>query len=121
MYSVEEPLRPGSPRAGVGAQVMGPRDEYIIQHSRNVAPFWAAPHDLELGSTFLAARGQEGACTLPRCAASIMLNTSYIFRPWRCDTRCRRAASVLSTLTRLVCRAISTSSTRAAMQRLEAP
>jgi tocopherol cyclase len=60
MYSIEDPLQTGT-RSGVGAQVMGPGDEYIIQHSRGaVNTFWAAPHALELGATFRRTEGQAG-------------------------------------------------------------
>ena len=65
MYSIEDPLQTGT-RSGVGAQVMGPGDEYIIQHSRGaVSNFWAAPHALELGATFRHTEGQPGTSGRP--------------------------------------------------------
>lgn len=42
----------GGTFSGVGAQVMGPNDEYLIQHSPSVRTFWASATALELGDTF---------------------------------------------------------------------
>jgi tocopherol cyclase len=56
MYSVEEPVLRGA-RCGVGAQVMGPGDSYLVQHGRSVSSFWGEPHALALGHTFCRAAG----------------------------------------------------------------
>ncbi|GBG58821.1 hypothetical protein CBR_g222 [Chara braunii] len=37
---------------GVGAQIMGPRDTYLMRYSRDVQHFWASPVELELGNAF---------------------------------------------------------------------
>lgn len=51
IYSIEDPL--GTlPTKGVGAQVMGPDDSYIVQYSTDVKRFWANPRALELGAAF---------------------------------------------------------------------
>lgn len=60
MYSVEEPGLKGA-RAGVGAQVMGPSDGYLVQHARATQPFWADRHRLALGHAFRRIDG-AGAC-----------------------------------------------------------
>ncbi|KAK3247559.1 tocopherol cyclase, partial [Cymbomonas tetramitiformis] len=52
MYSIEDPA--GSSVAGVGAQVMGPGDTYLVQHSPERSSFWASPHQLALGNSFKA-------------------------------------------------------------------
>ncbi|CAK0735183.1 hypothetical protein CVIRNUC_000540 [Coccomyxa viridis] len=51
IYSIEDP-KGMSPRQGVGAQIMGPGDSYILQFSRNIASFWATPYSLALGARF---------------------------------------------------------------------
>lgn len=56
MFSVEDPVLRGA-RCGVGAQVMGPGDSYLVQHSRETGRFWAEPHALRLGNTFRPCRG----------------------------------------------------------------
>ncbi|KAH7288283.1 hypothetical protein KP509_31G020300 [Ceratopteris richardii] len=69
MYSVEDPAFSGTinpfeerlygPRyPGVGAQVMGADDGYICQFSKETNSFWGTRHELELGNTFKAKRGQ---------------------------------------------------------------
>jgi len=55
IYSIEDPK--GSQIAGVGAQIMGPEDGYLIQYSKDVSSFWASPNNLELGATFATAPG----------------------------------------------------------------
>ncbi len=70
MFSVEEPLLRGA-RAGVGAQVMGPQDTYLVQHARNVAPFWAGRHRLALGHAFRRADG-AGAGWRPAYACPVI-------------------------------------------------
>ena len=51
MYSVEDPGS-FSPTAGVGAQVMGPSDSYMVQYSRDTRRFWGWKHRLGLGCAF---------------------------------------------------------------------
>ncbi|PRW18397.1 tocopherol cyclase [Chlorella sorokiniana] len=51
IYSIEDPAG-GNRCAGVGAQVMGPEDGYLLQFSPQVQQFWADPRDLELGAVF---------------------------------------------------------------------
>ena len=51
IYSVEDPLG-NSPFSGVGAQVMGPDDGYILQYSKYTSNFWADPTRLALGCVF---------------------------------------------------------------------
>jgi tocopherol cyclase len=57
IYSIEDPLGTGK-FSGVGAQVMGPDDGYILQYSRSINNnFWAARNALELGAVFVAPQG----------------------------------------------------------------
>lgn len=77
IYSIDDP-HGGTPSSGMGVQVgwrgqgyarrlcasrcpvqselppqvMGPKDTYIIQQSRNVSSFWASKTELELGNVF---------------------------------------------------------------------
>lgn len=51
IYSVEDPQGRGQ-FSGVGAQVMGPDDGYILQYSKDVSCFWADRSSLALGATF---------------------------------------------------------------------
>lgn len=53
IYSIEDPTGQGQ-FSGIGAQVMGPDDGYILQYSKDTSPFWAAPQSLSLGATFRA-------------------------------------------------------------------
>lgn len=50
IYSIEDPGNSSSPIGGIGVQVMGPDDGYICQHSKDIRPFWASRHKLELGA-----------------------------------------------------------------------
>eukprot|EP00878_Enallax_costatus_P029304 GHUV01031756.1.p1 GENE.GHUV01031756.1~~GHUV01031756.1.p1 ORF type:complete len:461 (+),score=103.09 GHUV01031756.1:601-1983(+) len=50
IYSIEDPGNANSPVGGVGIQVMGPDDGYICQFSKDIKPFWASRHNLELGA-----------------------------------------------------------------------
>ncbi|KAH9604418.1 hypothetical protein KSS87_010164 [Heliosperma pusillum] len=63
MYSVENPafrnkLTPtqeaknGRRFTGVGAQILGPNDEYICQYADDSQNFWGSRHELALGHTF---------------------------------------------------------------------
>ncbi|XP_074276502.1 tocopherol cyclase, chloroplastic [Silene latifolia] len=63
MYSVENPafrnkLTPtqeakyGRRFTGVGAQILGPNDEYICQYDDDSNNFWGSRHELALGHTF---------------------------------------------------------------------
>ena len=51
IYSVEDPTGKG-PFSGVGAQVMGPDDGYLLHYSPNVSEFWGDRNDLALGAVF---------------------------------------------------------------------
>ncbi|KAL4432855.1 hypothetical protein ABPG77_008181 [Micractinium sp. CCAP 211/92] len=51
IYSVEDPAG-GNKYSGVGAQVMGPDDGYLLQYSPQVQQFWADRRDLALGAVF---------------------------------------------------------------------
>lgn len=51
IYSIEDP-RGGRATSGVGAQVMGPDDGYLIQYSSDVTKFWADRYSLALGAVF---------------------------------------------------------------------
>lgn len=51
IYSIEDPLGTGQ-FSGIGAQVMGPDDGYLLQYSRDVSQFWADRSTLALGATF---------------------------------------------------------------------
>ena len=55
IYSIEDPSGLRGQFSGVGAQVMGPDDGYLLQYSKNTAPFWASRQSLALGTTFKAA------------------------------------------------------------------
>lgn len=67
MYSVEDPsvgsnssasslpfgeLFQGMSFPGVGAQIMGADDKYLLQFDENVTKFWGSRHELALGYTF---------------------------------------------------------------------
>ncbi|CAL5225421.1 g8236 [Coccomyxa viridis] len=64
IYSIENP-KGTSLRRGVGAQIMGPGDSYLLQYSRNIERFWATPYSLALGATFRA-RQESGLAPPPR-------------------------------------------------------
>ena len=51
IYSVQNPDG-NSTRSGIGAQVMGPRDGYMIQYDYDVRKFWASSSSLTLGACF---------------------------------------------------------------------
>ncbi|KAL5558688.1 hypothetical protein UlMin_034899 [Ulmus minor] len=70
MYSVENPafrkrLTPleefqfGARFTGVGAQILGADDKYICQYSEESQHFWGSRHELALGNTFVAEKGQK--------------------------------------------------------------
>jgi hypothetical protein len=50
IYSIEDPR--GGEFSGAAAQIMGPKDSYLLQYSKDVSNFWAAPDELELGNVF---------------------------------------------------------------------
>eukprot|EP00241_Pyramimonas_parkeae_P004526 CAMPEP_0114272710 /NCGR_PEP_ID=MMETSP0058-20121206/28637_1 /TAXON_ID=36894 /ORGANISM="Pyramimonas parkeae, CCMP726" /LENGTH=882 /DNA_ID=CAMNT_0001391973 /DNA_START=28 /DNA_END=2676 /DNA_ORIENTATION=- len=60
MYSIEDP-QGNSPLSGVGAQVMGPNDGYLLHHDPSVRSFWASTSDLRLGNCFDPASGLAAA------------------------------------------------------------
>lgn len=51
IYSIEDP-KGGAVFSGVGAQVMGPDDGYLLQYSKDVSSFWADRSQLALGACF---------------------------------------------------------------------
>lgn len=51
IYSIEDP-KGGSVFSGVGAQVMGPDDGYLLEYSHDVSSFWADRRRLALGACF---------------------------------------------------------------------
>eukprot|EP00889_Picochlorum_renovo_P008710 jgi/Picre1/35740/NNA_003200.t1 len=60
IYSIEDPKGDGT-FSGVGAQVMGPDDGYLLQYSNNVSLFWADSTQLALGACFQGSRrGAQG-------------------------------------------------------------
>lgn len=70
MYSVENPVFRGKltpweviqygPRfTGVGAQILGADDKYICQYTEESQNFWGSRHELMLGNTFTAQKGQK--------------------------------------------------------------
>lgn len=60
IYSVEDP-RGNTPLSGIGVQVMGPDDGYMMQFDQNVQRFWAERNKLALGSCFERNTGQSVA------------------------------------------------------------
>lgn len=68
IYSVEDPGSGGGKRKaagsapGVGAQVMGPADGYLLRHTPSTESFWGDPSSLSLGACFEPVRG---AASLP--------------------------------------------------------
>ncbi|KAG6545849.1 hypothetical protein Mapa_012810 [Marchantia paleacea] len=75
MYSVEDPgslnsviggledIMTGPKYPGVGAQVMGARDTYLLQYDKDIETFWGSRHELALGHTFLPKAGKAP----PKC------------------------------------------------------
>lgn len=57
IYSIENP-KGDTPQSGIGAQVMGPQDGYMIQYDYDVNKFWASPSTLRLGAIFETKVGQ---------------------------------------------------------------
>lgn len=51
IYSIEDPAGT-SAQSGIGAQVMGPQDGYMIQYDHDVNKFWASSTSLSLGTCF---------------------------------------------------------------------
>ena len=51
IYSIEDP-KGGGVFSGVGAQVMGPDDGYLLEYSTDVSGFWADRSRLALGACF---------------------------------------------------------------------
>lgn len=44
---------------GIGAQVMGPSDQYIIQYDIDPRKFWANQYELKLGACFQPKKGKS--------------------------------------------------------------
>jgi tocopherol cyclase len=61
IYSIEDPLGDGV-FSGVGAQVMGPDDGYILQYSKDVSTFWADRGRLALGASFQPTEAGGASC-----------------------------------------------------------
>ncbi|CAK9217940.1 unnamed protein product [Sphagnum jensenii] len=70
MYSIEDPgvapsafglgnLFESPVFPGVGAQIMGADDTYLLQYDKSIKPFWGNRHELALGHTFLSKRGRS--------------------------------------------------------------
>eukprot|EP00803_Ostreobium_quekettii_P009211 evm.model.scf_772EXC.8 EVM.evm.TU.scf_772EXC.8 scf_772EXC:60971-64254(+) len=59
IFSIEDPAGNGG-TPGVGAQVMGPGDGYIVQHTKDVRRFWAERSYLALGHCFKPKSGPGG-------------------------------------------------------------
>lgn len=57
IFSVEDPSG-RSPISGIGAQVMGPGDGYLVQYDLDVSKFWAGKESLTLGSCFEMKKGK---------------------------------------------------------------
>lgn len=66
IYSIEDPKQKGdggaacspSPsKPGVGVQIMGPEDSYLIHYDPDVSKFWARDPELALGACFEAKGG----------------------------------------------------------------
>lgn len=72
IYSVEDPAG-GGPFSGVGAQVMGPDDGYLLQFSPDVSTFWADPRSLALGAAFRPAAGRS-----PGAPGGVLSETSFV-------------------------------------------
>lgn len=60
IYSVEDPLG-GFATSGVGVQVMGPGDGYIVQFDKGTEKFWGERNKLSLGSCFERVQGTSVA------------------------------------------------------------
>ncbi|CAL8467097.1 g6633 [Coccomyxa elongata] len=72
IYSIEDP-KGNTQTGGVGAQIMGPGDSYLIQYSKDVGRFWADTHSLALGARFRAPNGQA----LQRAPQSILPQDAF--------------------------------------------
>lgn len=71
IYSVEDPKGDGE-FSGVGAQVMGPDDGYLLQYSDDVSLFWADSTQLALGACFQGSRrGAQGMLPRDRFNSSV--------------------------------------------------
>ena len=57
IFSVEDPKGNAS-SSGIGAQVMGPQDGYIVQYDYDVSKFWASRSSLTLGTCFETKSGK---------------------------------------------------------------
>ena len=73
IYSIEDPKKeeggdaacPPSSKPGVGVQIMGPDDSYLIQYDADVSKFWARDPELALGACFEAKAGKNGTGAPP--------------------------------------------------------
>ena len=57
IYSVEDP-KGNSSSSGIGAQIMGPQDGYMVQYDYDVSKFWASTSSLMLGACFETKSGK---------------------------------------------------------------
>lgn len=60
MYSIEDPNCMEA-TSGLGAQVMGPQDSYMVQYTRDTRRFWGSKDKLELGGVFRLREGSDSA------------------------------------------------------------
>jgi hypothetical protein len=79
IYSIENP-QGNLPYSGVGAQVMGPDDGYLIQYSPNVNTFWADRNSLALGAVFQPASPSLRLASLKR----VLPQVGTMPDVWRC-------------------------------------
>lgn len=74
IYSIEDPL--GRTKfSGVGAQIMGPDDGYLLQYSKDTSPFWAARQSLALGCVFKEKPAPPNAPQLNKAAGMMAAPT----------------------------------------------
>ncbi|KAK9841356.1 hypothetical protein WJX74_004431 [Apatococcus lobatus] len=59
IFSAEDPS--GDRLSGMGVQVMGPGDTYLLHHELNIDTFWADKRSLALGACFKAAAGKSSS------------------------------------------------------------
>ncbi|KAK9835048.1 hypothetical protein WJX81_007145 [Elliptochloris bilobata] len=75
IYSIEDPAG-NTAQSGVGAQVMGPDDSYLLQYGKDVRSFWADPHALALGACFRPRGAGRPAAPLGRMVPEAHFNAA---------------------------------------------
>lgn len=78
IFSVEDPGG-RSPISGIGAQVMGPADGYLVQYDLDVSKFWAGKESLTLGSCFEMKKGKPQVRRMISKVTNHMLNFNNPF------------------------------------------